>query len=172
MSSARAGRRRAGGRGGFTLVEATVSTLIVAGLLAAALTAVTQTARSREILGERARGYLLAQEMMEEIFDKAYADPDGGTGLGPDSGETGTDRGRYDDIDDYHNLSNQPPRRLDGTAYEDLPSWRRTVRVEYVLATDMNYVRTVDGGYKRITVEVYRGDVLMASLVAVRCREH
>ena len=63
-------------RAGFTLVEAAISTVLVSGLLVAALNTVGATKLGQQNTAERGHGYLLAQELMSEIMRQDYADPE------------------------------------------------------------------------------------------------
>jgi type II secretory pathway pseudopilin PulG len=92
-------RPKTNDRGGFTLAES----LLAAVVLMIAISAITMPfaagARSEEIDARLTLASGLAQETMEEVLSKALKDPEGGTVLGPDSGET--NRALYDDVDDY-----------------------------------------------------------------------
>ncbi len=54
--------------GGFSLVEVSVSTLIVGLLLVSALKSAGMQARSQGIVFDQARGWLLAQDLLAEIL--------------------------------------------------------------------------------------------------------
>jgi len=86
--------------GGFTLLEA----LLAAVILAMAITAITMpfTAGAQSQLEDARRTLAvnLAQEMMEEILAKPFADPQGASAPGPETGELS--RALFDNIDDYH----------------------------------------------------------------------
>ncbi|MFK7788993.1 MAG: prepilin-type N-terminal cleavage/methylation domain-containing protein [Phycisphaeraceae bacterium] len=85
---------------GFTLAEVLIASAILSFVTLGIVQAVTAgQARTLDAL-KRARAQALAEVMLEEILAKPYADPEGATGIGPDSGEsTRTD---FDNIDDYH----------------------------------------------------------------------
>ena len=57
-------------------------------------------ARSEQLDARLCLGTNLAQEMMEEILSKPFADPQGASNPGPEPGET--PRRRFDNMDDYH----------------------------------------------------------------------
>lgn len=81
-----------------TLVALTILPLAVTGI-AYAITA--GQAQATESL-RRQRAAVLAEALMEEILARPYADPDGASSLGPESGETA--RGGFDNLDDFHGL--------------------------------------------------------------------
>lgn len=85
---------------GFTLAEV----LLASAILSLATLAVVQavSAGQSQTLGalKRSRANALADVLLEEILSKPYADPEGQTGFGPDTGESA--RADFDNIDDYH----------------------------------------------------------------------
>ncbi len=90
---------------GYSLAECLIAILILAG----ATVGLLQTLWAGEMQAahsvEEVRAVLLAESLLEEILSKPYEDPQGATGLGPDSGETG--RVGFDNMDDYHGMSEQ-----------------------------------------------------------------
>lgn len=85
---------------GFTLAEVLIASAILSFVTLGIVQAVTAgQARTLDAL-KRARAQALAEMLLEEILAKPYADPDGSTTFGPDSGESA--RSDFDNIDDYH----------------------------------------------------------------------
>src|SRR5580765_4297875 len=78
------GRRDRSRRRGITLIECVIALTILP-------------------LAVSAIAYAIVSGQMEEILSQPYADPQGTVALGPDSGETS--RLLYDNMDDYHGLS-------------------------------------------------------------------
>jgi hypothetical protein len=98
------------------------------------------------------RSMQLAEDMVQEITAKAYAEP-GVSVLGTDMGEVA--RSQYDDIDDYHGYSEAAGALLDchGDSYGEMDSGlSRQVNVVAASHT-LPQLGTVPG--KRITVSVY-----------------
>ena len=155
-------------RRAFSLAEVVVATLIVGIMLVAALKTVGASVRGRIAMANRERGFLLAQQLMSEILQADYAEPDESAVFGPEATETGGTRAPFDDVDDYHNWTASPPEQKDGTPIPDRADWQRTVTVEWV--NDSLLTETVgnDKGTKRITVTVSRGGQVFASLETVR----
>jgi hypothetical protein len=155
-------------RPAFTIVEATISTIIVAVMLVAALNTVgvSKTTQFRTALV--ARGQLLAEALMAEILLQSYQEPDATPVFGRETGELATVRSAYDDVDDYQGWSASPPTARDGTVLTNSTGWKRTVTVERVVATDPAQTSATETGAKRITVMALYNGVPQATLVAVK----
>jgi hypothetical protein len=104
---------------------------------------------------------MLAQDLMEEImpklFDENPSNPDSPAGLGPETGETrpGTPpNGNYDDVDDFRNYTESPPKEVDGTNMTEYTGFTRTVAVDYVQEANFDAVSTSITRFKRIRVTV------------------
>lgn len=144
---------------GFTLAEAAISTVVVAVMMAAALTAVARTGTFRRVANEQQAAHHLAQQLVSEILAKSYWDPASATStsIGPSSGESATgNRSQFDDVDDYHNWLESPPRSADGAALVTGGGWYRKVTVTFVNFSNLNVAVSSDYGLKRICVEVGR----------------
>ena len=169
-------RLRAAGLGharrAFSLVEVTLSVLIVGGMLVAALTTVGASRTSQFSIAERSRGLLLAELLMAEILQQPYQDGDfASPALGPEPAEgLAASRAAFDDVDDYNGWSASPPRNKDGTAIDWAERHERAVTVAWV--NPANPAETWGGlsGVKRITVLVRRGGRRVGQLVALRTR--
>jgi MSHA pilin protein MshD len=120
---------RGGGGGGFTLIESLISVLIVSSLLVASLGTFGAIAGARRVQTDRTLAYGLADQLLNEIMQCYFKDPDGGTVLGADAGET---RATYDDVDDYDGLSTTPPQSRDSTPLTEFAGWTRSVSVTCV----------------------------------------
>jgi type II secretory pathway pseudopilin PulG len=155
-------------RRAFSMIEATIATLIVGGMLVAAITAVGGSARARQTMTDRELGALLAQQLMSEILPLAYEEPDEVIAFGREPSESAGSRAAYDDVDDYDGWSASPPQDKAGNDLPNLDGWKRSVTVELTSPDDMTQKAASDLGLKRITVTVSRNDVDAATLVAVR----
>ncbi len=148
-------------RPALTLIEVVAATMIVGLMAVAALNALGAATRSAESTGNRAVALGLADELMAEILARHYRDPDETPVFGPEGGESGGPRGAFDDVDDYHGWSEQPPQENDGTAVAKRDDWQRQVIVQYVTSADPSQTTNTDQGAKQIRVSVaYRGNVL------------
>lgn len=156
-------RRRA-----LSLVESVVSVVIVGLMLVAALNAVGASKATERRSADRARGTLLAQDLLAEILQKAYVEPGGAASLGPDTGEAIGDRTKFDDVDDYHGWSSGPPMSADGTKLPDLTGWKREATVVWVNRANLSQVKVSESGAKLITVKISVHGAKVAELSAVR----
>lgn len=145
--------------GGFTLVEAAISTVIVGVIMTASLACVARTATFRKIQNDQQTAQALAAQLMAEILEKSYLDPASSSlgSLGPASAEVATgNRSLFDDVDDYDEWLESPPALADGTALSETTGWYRKVDVVFVDWSDLNTAVSTDVGLKRISVEVGR----------------
>ena len=159
-------------RRAFTLAECLIATTVVAVLLVAVLEGVGAVAASRRMTSERARADLLARRLMSEIMTQPFEDPSGGNAtLGPTAAESAPgNRSLYNDVDDYHGLSESPPKDRNGIGLSGLTGWTRSVTVERVNPASPGTVVASDMGADRITITVSRSNRTLAKLVAVRTR--
>lgn len=165
MSSLQVDRRR-----GFSLVEVVMSTLILALVMVPALHALGAFIRGQQRNADRSRGILLARELMAEVLEQRYEEPDDEPVFGREAGEAADARGAYDDVDDYDGWTASPPQKRDGTTIGELAAWERSVSVDLVDLNDLNATVVSDQGVKRVTVTVKVGGDVAATLVTVRAR--
>jgi len=154
----------------FSMAEATLSVFILGVVLVAALSTVGASGRARQKMADRARGTPLAQDLMTEILQNGYNDPESpaaSLGTNPPEHTTG-DRSLYDDVDDYDDWSASPPETKDGEPIDGFDDWRRSVEVAWIDPDDLTQVCGSETGVKRITVTVAHHDVPVATLVAIR----
>lgn len=155
---------------GLTLVEAVVAMAVIGVMLVAALNTVGASQTTHKLMGDRSRATLLAQELLYEILQQHYEDPDfapGSFGLGADEVGDGT-RALWEDVDDYAAFSETPPRRKDGAVIPGFDGWRRTVEVKWVRFADPTVNENYDTRVKRVTVTVTYQDAPLAVLTALR----
>ncbi len=153
----------------FTLIEAIGSVLIVAVMFVAVMSTVGAARMSQYKMSGRSRGTALAQDLMAEILQAPYEDPDTpGAGIGADISEMTSTRAAFDDVDDYDGWYASPPEQRDGTVMPDLSGWSRHVVVAWINASDTTSGVGAETGAKRITVTVKHNAMLMAYLVAIR----
>jgi len=153
---------------GFTLIEAAISTVIVAVMLVAALNTVGTSRVAQHKAALLGRGRMFAESLMAEILPQSYQEPGSTYVFGREAGESDTSRTVYDDVDDYHGWTESPPVAKDGTALPNSADWSRTVTVEWVDPQQPKQVRVTETGAKRITVVAAFRNVPQATVVAVR----
>jgi type II secretory pathway pseudopilin PulG len=149
----------------FTLVEATLSTVVVAIMLVAALSTGSTTRLAEYKLMIRSQALTLAQDLMTEIRQQAYEDPNSPV-FGIESGEQSADRTDFDDMDDYHKWSGAPPQLPDGNDLPNFTGWERRVQVEWVELTDLSQTSVSEQGVKRVIVTVLHDGVPSTSVTA------
>jgi prepilin-type N-terminal cleavage/methylation domain-containing protein len=153
---------------GFSLIEVVISTLLVGLILVASMKSFGAVLRHRQFSTDRDRAILLAEDLVAEILENGYSDPDEPLAFGRELGESGGSRTDYDDVDDFHNWDATPPQQRDGTVMTGLSTWRRTVTVENVNRNNLMTPVGNDAGVKQITVNVYHNDQLLATQIAIR----
>ena len=155
-------------RTAFSMVEAIICTVIVGVMMVAALNTVGASKLGQLKIGDRAKGNALAQQLMSEILQQRYIEPDDTPQFGREGGESGGIRMKLDDVDDYDDWSSSPPENKDGSVIPGLNGWRRSVEVVWVSPADLNTPIGIEQSVKRIIVTVKRSGVPVASLTAVR----
>lgn len=80
---------------GFTLIELIIFIVVVSAGLAGILSVMNTSVKSSADPMVRKQAIALAESVLEEVLQKAYADPDG-----TNAGET--DRTNWDNVDDYN----------------------------------------------------------------------
>lgn len=161
---ARLGRRRTA----FTMVEAVFSILLVSGLFLAALNTAGASSVAQSKLGDHGRGHMLALDLLGEILLQGYVEPTETPTFGAEASENTGTRLAFDDIDDYRNFSESPPKYKNGSAIAGFTGWSRSVFVEKVLATNLAQTSAAETGVRRIVVTVTRNGVTAATLTAAR----
>ncbi len=155
-------------RRSFTLVEAVISIVLVGVMLVAAINTLGATAVSKRSIEQQMLGDSLAQDLMAEILNEAYEEPDDAPNFGRESGEGVGSRVSWDDVDDYAGWSKSPPKAKDDTVLSGFDAWTRSVEVVWVKPADLNTVTGTKTGVKRISVTVSRNDSPATELVAIR----
>lgn len=158
-------------RSGVSLMEVTISTLIIGLLLLAALKSSGQMLRSRAATSDPLRGELLARELLTEILNAAYKEPSAPV-FGPESGEATGNRSLFDDVDDWHGWTASPPRQKNGAVIPSFTGWQRSVTVQLVNVANPATLSNTDQGVKRITVTVRKNGTVVAQEVSLRSDKH
>jgi len=124
--------------------------------------------RSADSIGNRAVASGLADELLSEIIQQAYSDPNGATVFGRESGESSTPRSAFDDVDDFNSWNASPPQYRDGTAIPNRTDWRQKVQVTWVVPSNPSQTSGTDQGAKRIRVTIEYQDQELADQSAIR----
>ncbi len=155
---------------GFSLIEASLSVVIVAVMFAAVIQTVAAARMSQYKTDGRSRGSALAHDLMAEILQQSYDEPDGPGPIGRDTFELAFSRAGFDDVDDYDGWIASPPQLKDGTPLSLLAAWSRTVEVRWIDSTNLSLTAGTETTAKRIIVTVKHNGVPMAQLTAIRTR--
>ena len=147
-------------RSGMSIVEVVISLLVIALMAAAGLNAAGQGARTRLAAEERASAQVLASALLAEILGHPYRESP--TALGPDAGESTTNRATFDDVDDYSAYTQSPPASVDGTPLASA-AWRWKVDVAWVTGTNLSST-VFETGRKRVTVTITHNNRTVAEL--------
>lgn len=156
---------------GLTLVECVMASLIVGVALVAAVRAVSASRMGERRLADAKAAQTLAHDLLNEITAQRYAGPsDTASVFGRTADENATgNRSRFDDVNDYINWTEAPPKAKDGTALASYDNtWRREVALSMVSPTDPNASSATDQGLAKITVTVKRNNVTLASVSTLR----
>src|SRR4051812_17229900 len=144
-----------------SLIEVVAATMIVGMMAVATLNALGAATKSSNSIGNRAIALGLADELMSEIVQQPYSDPDGSNTFGRESGEASSPRSAFDDVDDYNTWNVSPPQYRDGTVIPNRTGWTQRVQVTRVSPTDPTQIVGSDQGVKRIRVLIdYQGQTL------------
>lgn len=136
---------------GFSLAEVLIASAILSFVTLGIVQAVSAgQSRTLDAL-KRTRAQALAEVLLEEILAKPYAEPEGETSFGPDTGETV--RADFDNVDDYHGYLESAGVLADhsGAVYpNDYQSLERSVSVVAVT----NSVADLGGDHAGLQVTV------------------
>ena len=149
-----------GHRIAFTIAETALATLIVGLLVVGSLKSLSASFQTHKFSENRVRALFLAEQLLIELSSLSWFDPNkptSATTIGKDTGDTATvtRRDQLDDIDDFHNWSEQPKSRS-GVALAGTSTMTRTVTVENISAADptVAVAGNVNTGIRRMTVIV------------------
>lgn len=127
---------------GATLIELTISIVVIAIAASAVLGLLSRTAGRSADAMIMSQAVAIAESYLEEITLKSYADPDGADGEGS--------RSAFDDVDDYNGLNDGGVQNQFGVAVAPLAQYRVTVSV--VASSSLTGVPSADA--QRIDVRV------------------
>jgi Tfp pilus assembly protein PilV len=148
-------------RGGFSIVEVTLATLVLGIAMVAALNLVASSAQGRELAVQRTVAEGLAQRMLGEVMDRPFARWDASDPLASDlsreAGETVAAWARFNDVGDFNGLRQAPPTDGAGTMIAGAESYTWAVQVMYTSTEAPGKDAGKATGVKRIEVTVSRG---------------
>jgi hypothetical protein len=157
-------------RCGLTLAEVAISTLIVGMMMVASLKSVGGVYTTWTAAADKYDGISLANQLLEEIMQSKYEEPDSTVTFGREQGEPASFRTSWDDVDDFEGWSCSPPLGHDGWTIPGWSGWTRTATVQLASVTDPSVVPASDEGLKLITVTVTDPDGNTTTRQALRSR--
>ena len=155
-------------RRGFSIVEAVIATIVVAIMLVAALSTVGASRFVQHQAYQAERGRMLAQQLLAEIVQRPYQDPNEPLAFGCEATESAATRTDFDDVDDYDGWSASPPEKRDGTPLTNAAGWTRTVTVQWIDPLNPGQVEAAESNAKRIEVVASYDGIPQATLYAIR----
>jgi prepilin-type N-terminal cleavage/methylation domain-containing protein len=153
---------------GLTLIEVVASTMIVGMLAVAALNGLGAATRSADSIGNRAIAATLADELMSEIVQQPYSDPNGSAVFGREAGESASPRSAFDDVDDYDTWTASPPQYRDGSVIPNRTGWRQTVAITRVTPANPTTTSGTDQGAKRVRVTIQYNNQTLIDQTSIR----
>lgn len=158
-------------RSGITLIECAGASIILGLMITAGLRAAAGAGAAQAISARSLTGSLLAEGLVNEVTALAYVEPSGSATLGLDSGEVASDKTTFDDVDDFDNWTESPPKAPGGTAISGMSRWTRSVRVYRALASAPDSNSATESGLKRIEVSVSYAGKVVYKLNALRASD-
>jgi prepilin-type N-terminal cleavage/methylation domain-containing protein len=151
-------------RRGFSMIEVTISALVLGLMMTAALNAVGLSAKIRSGQTSKSMAMLLCTDLLSEISSHPFPDT-----LGPvPATMTPIQRSQINDVLDYAQWSEQPPLDINGTPIPGATNWTRTIELQWVNPLAPNSMVVNASGLLRITVRVERNGILLAQATTLR----
>ena len=132
------------GRGGFTLVEVVVATILVGLTLTALMVSMRSNIRVNDAGTKLTQADFLAQEIREWTLTLPFRDQDVGDRDNPPGSDGTSPQTWVDDLDDLMNVTYCPPRDGQGFAITALPAWSQTITMTWRNPNDLS--QTVTNG--------------------------
>ncbi len=155
-------------RRGLSQAEVVVSTVIVGILMVSCFSTIAASRRSQMSESNEVRGLAIATALMSEITQLSMREPSCDCGFKIEAGESGANRLNFDDVDDYINFIDSPPKSRNGTTCAGYSDLSRNVTIDMVTTADWNATTTTYAGVYRITVKVLRGTLEVCRIVGYR----
>ena len=150
-------------RGGFTLIEAAIVTVIVGVGTVAVLQLMAAGTMSNAESSELTTGLNLANDIKEMSRGLAFADPTTPAVWGVNAGESSV--ATYDDIDDLDGVTFSPPIDARRQSLSSYTNWKQTVTVETVNPASIGSSTTKGSQpINRVTVKVYKNNMDVCQL--------
>ena len=158
-------------REGLSLIEVTVSSLLVGLIVVGSLDMLGASVRTQTVASDLVLGPILAEQLIAEIMAMPYDEPDGAGALGLDGAESDLTRKDFDDVDDYKNWTESTIQTKEGTPLLSATGWTREANVWWANRGDGNVVIVIsETGLKRFRVSVTSPDGVVTVRNGMRSR--
>lgn len=155
---------------GFSLLEATISVMLVGLVMVGALHTVGAAQRRERDAVDRVLGQQLASALLNEILSHAYKEPETDAapifGIEPD--EVTGNRALFDDVDDYASWTSTPPKDRSGNEIPNFSGWTQKVTVVWADPVSLGSTASVNTGLKKISVTATKNGQTLGSMVGYR----
>jgi type II secretory pathway pseudopilin PulG len=143
---------RASGNGGFTIIEAAMVTVIIGVAFTAVMGLFYACTTQNRVANHTTVAAMLASNVQEAMAALPYSDPNPLVAtFGPEPGET---LETFDDIDDFHGLSINPPIDATRAPIPELSQYTQTITVTRVPANNPSGSSATETGSVRVRVVV------------------
>ncbi len=146
--------------------------MIVSVVMIGALKCVGSVIRGRMRTSDASFADQLANQLLAEIVEQQYLEPIDPPVFGLEASESSGVRTDWDDVDDYHLWSSNPPEDRKGVPLTNSSGWARSVVVEWVDPANPSVAVGSDQGVKRITVTVQRNGEVVAQQIGLRSDQY
>jgi type II secretory pathway pseudopilin PulG len=153
---------------GFTLIEATLSLVIVGLLLVAAVNTLAITRRTQKTVANNLVGKQLALDLTNEILAQSYMAPTAPDVFGLEPGKSNANRAQFTDVDDYNGWTESPPQDRSGNSLAGTTGWTRSVTVVWADPSTWAASSLTNTGLKLITVTASYQNVPIATVNSYR----
>ena len=162
-------------RRGLSLVEVTISMVVISVMLVAGLRLVGSTGSTSRFVEDRTVAMELIEAMLADISRQPYEDPDDPPEFGleesPEDARPVDSWIGFDDVDDYHELLAVDGADRQGPAIVPRPGWEVLVKVVWVDPADPEVEKPEETGLKRVLVLASRDGRHVASASMLVGRE-
>ncbi|MBM4109664.1 MAG: hypothetical protein FJ255_12795 [Phycisphaerae bacterium] len=152
-------RRRA-----FSMIEATMSIVLLSGVFLASAEVVRMVGLSRAIGEERARALAVGQDLLQEIAVL----PLGTHPVAVALDNTPVSRAAFATVYEYSGLVDSPPRSRDGAALDGYSGWTRRITITTLNPETLARSLGPGTGVAQVLVEVSRGNRVASRMSIIR----
>jgi prepilin-type N-terminal cleavage/methylation domain-containing protein len=157
VSSSRSPHDRDGGIAAFTLIELVIAIAIAGVVMLGLVAGFHEMARLQQRHTDLRSATILANDLMNEVRSKNFAEPNSPTNI------LESPRRNFDDVDDYNGWWTNPPATIEGVTLSNRLGFTEKVLVTNVWPGSLNVGVSNSTGFKRITVVVSNKNVCVSN---------